>query len=110
MLTVRLAWDSRHHECTVDIVDFLLESGADIDLKHPEGNHGCPLTDGETIKRVHWNVRAGLRAAIARLEEEKGSEMVNGKFEEKGRLKLPRLLPRIHHPPHVTTWPAFELQ
>lgn len=57
---VQLAMDLRH----LEIVHLLLESGADIDLKHPVWFHDCPQATGK-MRAVHLRVRAGLRAAVA---------------------------------------------
>ncbi|KAH6671967.1 hypothetical protein B0J14DRAFT_84256 [Halenospora varia] len=55
----------------VDIVVFLVESGADINLQHPAWYHDCPRSKGKILRAVHLRVRAGLRAEVHRLEEEK---------------------------------------
>ena len=64
---VQLAMALKH----MDIVDILLESGADINLQHPTWYHDCPRSKGKILRAVHLRVRAGLRAEVHRLEEEK---------------------------------------
>ncbi len=60
---VQLAMELKHQE----IVQLLLKSGADINLKHSEWFHDCPKMKRE----VYLRVTAGLRAAVSNLESSK---------------------------------------
>jgi hypothetical protein len=50
-----------------EIVQLLLKSGADINLKHSEWFHDC----AKMKREVYLRVTAGLRAAVSNLESSK---------------------------------------